>query len=240
MFDYGIIDSHIHITNQRIRDNLSETIASALSLNITGFIGCALTRSDMQLYSELDHPQILFTAGIHPYERTDDSLTIDDLVKLCDEKKICGIGEIGLDKRNPDIETQFKLFSEQLDLACQYNLPVVIHCVKSYYEILKVIRKSFPTIRGYFHSFGGSSDIIHNVLETSLMMSIGNNTLAKKKIIPEILKSGRFVFESDAPFTNGFYSTPHILKVSRIINAVEHDRKKLIETQYKNICEVYK
>ncbi len=240
MFDYGIIDSHIHLTNKRVISNFSESISLALDKNITGFIGCALTKSDIQLYSELKDTKLHYTAGFHPYEKTDDSLTFDNIVKLCDQKKICGIGEIGLDKRNSDLESQVSLFKTQLDIAKQYNLPVVIHCVKSYYEILKIIKQDFPSIRGYFHSFGGSTDVIDNVLKTNLMMSTGNNTLAKKKVLPEIIKSGRYIFESDAPFTNGFYSTPHILKVNEIINAVQEDRDKLIEIQYKNICEVYK
>ncbi len=240
MFDYGIIDSHIHLTNQRVISNLSESISSALDENITGFIGCALTNADVEAYSVLDSHHVVYTAGVHPYEQTNDSLAFDDLVRLCDEKQICGIGEIGLDKRNTDLDSQISLFAKQLDLALQYDLPVVIHCVKSYYETLKIIRKNFSSIRGYFHSFGGSVDVMENVIKTNLMMSIGNSTLAKKKVLPEIIKSGRYIFESDAPYTNGFYSTPHILKVNKIINAVQEDRNKLIEIQYKNICEVYK
>jgi TatD DNase family protein len=199
----NFIDAHCHLTDERIFSNLEKEIAEANQFGINYFISSALCQNEFEM---MDHPiflkfgeSIKWCAGIHPYYEESAENDFDSLVKLCDEKKIIAVGEIGLDKRKDNSEWQEIMLLRQLDLAKNYDLPVVFHTVRAYYELHKILKNNFPKVRGYLHAFQASSEIFDIFQNYDLAFSI-NAKLPKDEVVNKILQRGFMLFETDAPY----------------------------------------
>lgn len=196
---YGFIDAHCHLADSRIADSLEKEIFEAKEAGISGFISSALCKEEFEWHQNQNISQMKWTAGIHPYYEKSSDDDFDALIKLCDEKKIVAIGEIGLDGRNDDQKCQKQILLKQLDLTQNYDLPVVFHVVRKYYELYKLLKKNFPKIRGYLHGFNASMEIAELLSKFDLAFSLGCKP-PKEDCINYIIKRGFFLFETDAPY----------------------------------------
>ncbi|MDO9577872.1 MAG: TatD family hydrolase [Candidatus Cloacimonadales bacterium] len=199
----GFIDAHCHLADERISSNLEEEISDAKQVGITHFISSALCKEEFEM---MKLPKFLklrkfvkWTAGIHPYYDKTDEKDFQSLIKLCDEKQIIAVGEIGLDKRKDNFDWQKKILLQQLDLAMNYDLPVVFHTVRQYYELPKILKNNFPKVRGFLHSFNASLEIYESFQHYDLAFSL-NAKLPKDEVIRAILQRNFYLFETDAPY----------------------------------------
>jgi len=187
-----LINSHCHL------GGIADLDAFLQSRNDV-FISNALDDAELDKHLSVNRDNLLITTGQHPlYPK--DSITIDRLIELLKENKLFGIGEIGLDKRNPDFEQQKYAFLEHCDIAKQYDKPIIIHCVGYYYELLGLIKKSFPKQRYILHGFQGSVDIVKAFSKYDVIFSLHKDILKVKNVIGilnEIFDNHRFVFETD-------------------------------------------
>jgi TatD DNase family protein len=195
----GWIDAHCHLYDIADANNLEQEMRKAREAGLGLFISSALSDAEVKWHLENKASDVLITAGIHPNNSRSLPLSYDELVKLCDKKQIIAVGEIGLDKRNDDFETQKKVLLLQLDIAQQYNLPVVFHVVKHYYELSKILKRNFPKIRGYIHSFTGSIDIAKLFANYDLAYSFCGRT-PNAEVLKFCLENGNCLFETDAPY----------------------------------------
>ena len=128
---FGFIDVHCHLGEERILSNLDKEISDAKEVGISRFISNALCQEEFELMNSKQISEfqdiILWTAGIHPYYNKSSEDDIESLIEHCDAKEIIAIGEIGLDNHNDNFEWQKKILLMQLDLAKNYDLPVVFH-----------------------------------------------------------------------------------------------------------------
>ena len=117
--------------------------------------------------------------GIHPWNVTHEWPTefarLEQAVKQdrAGERKIVAIGECGLDKlRGPEMEVQMACFKAQVGLASQFGLPVIIHCVKAWEELLGIteIRNDVPLI---IHGFRGKPQLAEQLLRQGFELSFG-------------------------------------------------------------------
>ena len=95
MFNYGWIDVHCHLTDERIFSNLNQEISSAAKAGLTGFVSSALCKEEyeiinIQKFQELQKT-IKWCAGIHPYYHKSSENDFELLIKLCDNKDIIAI-----------------------------------------------------------------------------------------------------------------------------------------------------
>jgi TatD DNase family protein len=120
-----------------------------------------------------------FALGIHPWQVENHNLKdLEVLEQKIQELLPIGVGEIGLDfciKTNKN--TQIKFFEKQLNLAQKYNLPVIIHGVKSCDEIIKILKNYNLKIQ--IHAFNGSPQQGQKLLDLGCYLSFG---LYKKSI----------------------------------------------------------
>jgi Tat protein secretion system quality control protein TatD with DNase activity len=117
-----LIDAHCHLANLNDLMPLGPILAEAADHGVQAWLSSALRRSEVSFYQKLGNPRIGFSAGIHPnFDECD--LELEDIVKLCENKDIWAVGEIGLDRNGPDIAKQVDIFRAQLDIALQYKLP---------------------------------------------------------------------------------------------------------------------
>jgi len=244
MFDFGWIDAHCHLTDERIFNNLEEEISSARDVGISSFISSVLCRDEYE-FIQLPKFQklrkfIYWSAGIHPYYEKSSENDFAYLIKLCDEKKIAAIGEIGLDKRNDNLEWQKKILLKQLDLAKNYNLPVIFHVVKNYYELFKILKEHFPKIFGFIHGFNSSKEVFENLSKFDLGFSL-NLYPPKSEVIKRTIKRGFYFFETDAPYQKEEGSKEEYNHLKNLIKVVENvseitgiDKEILKKKQYEN------
>lgn len=195
----NFIDAHCHLAEERIASNLQNEIAEANDAGISHFFSSALCQKEIEWHQKNSFPGMFWCAGIHPYYDESAENDFNTLIKLCDEKQIIAIGEIGLDKRKDNFEWQKKILLRQLDLAKNYDLPVVFHNVGQYYEIHKILKNNFPKIRGIQHSFKGSQEVFEVYKYYDIAFSVCGK-LPKDGVILSIIKHGFYLFETDAPY----------------------------------------
>jgi TatD DNase family protein len=158
-----------------------------------------LRKSDLTYYKELTDSApngVLYSAGIHPFFEACD-LEFSDLETLCEEKLIWAIGEIGLDRGNPEYAVMQKIFVQQLDLAMDHRLPVVLHIVGHQQQAFDILR-AYP-IKYLIHGYAGSLQAFQTFTRLDSYFTISERILKEDKhdLLKAMLKSRRFLFESD-------------------------------------------
>ena len=249
MFDYGWLDAHCHLTDERIFHNLVEEISAAEEEGVSGFVSSVLCEEEYNLITHKDFEKydkfIEWSAGIHPFYEKSSERDFDALVELCEQKRIIAVGEIGLDKRNNDFEWQKKVLLKQLDLAKNYHLPVIFHIVKQHYEIYKIIKNDFPKIFGFIHGFSASKEIFELYSKFDLALSL-NLRLPEKEVVKLVLKRGFYLVETDAPYLKERGSADefnHLKNLSKVAKNIERltgiSAEEIKKKQFENFKSIF-
>jgi TatD DNase family protein len=129
------------------------------------------------------------------------------LAELLKEPAVLAVGECGLDFHydNSPRETQIAVFRRQMELALEADLPVVVHNRDSDEAMLEaVLRDDLADLRADFHSFAGSLEMAHALLERDFYLGVtGMVTFKKADNIREILAvipADRLLVETDTPY----------------------------------------
>jgi len=152
-----------------------------------------------------NYPNVYAAAGIHPHDADNAPANFTDQLRdILSQPKIVALGEIGLDyyRNISDAATQRKVFKEQLQLAKEMDLPVIIHNRNADADIIHILQQVSP-IRGVAHCF--SSDLITAkiFLDMGFYISFAGNLTYKNSDLPAVAKEiplDRLMIETDAPF----------------------------------------
>jgi len=149
---------------------------------------------DIHTHNRQTHAQTIDIVGIHPWHALSGSIsTIEEGIATAD-----AVGEIGLDFAcdTPHAE-QEAIFREQLALAERYQKPVVLHCVRTFEEVMQIVRNfNLPAV--IFHGFIGSVNQAQRAVKQGYYLSFGERTFRSPKTI-EALRS--------TPLSNLFVET---------------------------------
>ncbi len=145
---------------------------------------------------ELDRP---FSFGLlhHPYPEA--SKTVETIDQIYRNKNCLAVGEIGLDKNSTiDLDIQIQKFKKQLFASEKYKLPVILHCVKSWNEILQIKQVTNPSQTWIFHGFR-KTNLLTSVLECGIHISIGTAVIWDEKLQEQVKKIpiNRLFLETD-------------------------------------------
>ena len=125
------------------------------------------------------HGVELRTAGIHPWEA--DRMPTTSLLPL--DETVQAIGETGLDfAKGAPREAQYAAFRAQLQLARQHGLPVVIHCVRAFNEVMHELA-ACPPRTAIFHGFIGSPEQARQATAAGYYLSFGERTFRSPKTV---------------------------------------------------------
>lgn len=207
-----IFDTHIHLNDKKIYENLDFYIQDALNKGVKKFlcVGYDLESSKIAIEIANKYHEVYASIGIIPTEYkqyNDDS--INNLRKLMDKSnKIVAIGEIGLDyywEKEESVRTlQRKIFIEQIELANELNLPISIHCRDAYKDTLDILKEHTCIKKGIMHCFSGSLESAKEFIKLGYLIAFGGvltfkNSIKTKEVLRNIdLKD--VVFETDAPY----------------------------------------
>jgi len=126
-----------------------------------------------------------YSYGIHPWNigSTNIETELENLENFCSENKLLAIGEIGLDRAiQTSIDTQKEVFIEQLEIANRYCLPVIIHCVKAWSDILSVRKKGKYATPWIIHGYTGNLQTAEQLVKSGCYLSFGSKLLNNQSV----------------------------------------------------------
>jgi len=203
-----MIDSHCHLTDPRLHEQLDDVLARAASAGVSRIISIGTSiEDDIQTIRVCQgRDNLRCSIGIHPnYCQHAELSDIEKLRELQGDPSAVAIGEIGLDYFHnfADRLLQRKFFEAQLALAQELNRPIVIHSREAITDTLEVL-KGFPSIRAVFHSFTGTLDESIRIIEAGYLLGFtGPITYKKNDALREVVKrtpQDRLLVETDAPY----------------------------------------
>ena len=119
----------------------------------------------------------LASVGIHPWHLTEENAdaqwkTLQDSVE---DPRVIAIGEAGLDKlKGPSTALQISVFRQEIGLAEQLRLPMVIHCVRAFNELIQIKKECLPKQPWIIHGFRGKASVAQELLRHGCRLSFGS------------------------------------------------------------------
>ena len=173
-----LFDSHAHVDAREFDADRKQVLAAARSTGVCEMLVPAIAAAEWEALRDLcDAEQGLHPAyGLHPLYLPQHSDR--DLVRL--REWLCvhrpaALGECGLDFHDPslDRERQLRFLHEQLRIAREFDLPLVLHARGAFEQVILELRKFDGELRGVVHSFSGSPEQARRLWETGFLIGIG-------------------------------------------------------------------
>ena len=208
-----LIDSHAHINFPQFAEDREAMLERARAAGITTLLAIGTGPGPEKLDSALPfaekHDWIYATVGIHPHEAKEVTRQhLDELARLSKHAKVIAWGEIGLDYfyYHSPRETQHRVFREQMALAAQERLPIIIHCRDAWSDCMNMLEEHWkPTgIGGILHCFSSSLEDARRGIEMGFLISFaGNSTYPKAQNLRDVAKAlplEKILIETDSPY----------------------------------------
>lgn len=196
------IDTHCHID----KENAALYIENAEKANVKILINASEDfQSSLEGVELSESYSNVFTCiGVHPLDVKEfNTKDINEFLDLLNNKNVIAIGEIGLDyyySKDDKIKQQ-KVFRMFLELAQEYNLPVVIHSREATLDTINILKEY--NVKGIIHCFSGSLETAKEYINMGFLLGIGGVLTFKNSKLYEVVKEiplSYIVLETDAPF----------------------------------------
>jgi TatD DNase family protein len=205
-----LIDTHTHLDDARYHDDREIVIARARDAGVETFltIGCDLATSHAAVTLADQYPFVYASVGVHPHEVKhiqDD--WYDEFRRLAKGEKVVAYGEIGLDYHynHSSPKEQRDRFREQIQLARELKLPVIIHTREAQEDTIAILKEEQASeVGGVFHCFSGDTWLAKEALALGFYLSFsGILTFQNAAALREIAKHtplNRVLIETDCPY----------------------------------------
>ena len=203
---HNIFDAHAHYDDRWFDEDRDELLSSMPQNGVSCIVNAAVDLKTAKTaigYAE-KYPFMYACAGIHPENLEglpEDYLS--QLTGLLSHPRVVALGEIGLDY-HWDIprDEQNKVFEEQLRLARELDVPVVIHDREAHGDVMELVRRYRP--KGLMHCYSGSAEMLKEVLKLGLSISLGGTVTFKNARVPVEVAAAvpldRLLLETDCPY----------------------------------------
>lgn len=231
-----IIDTHTHLYDSGFSEDFASVIERAKG---AGVAKCIMPAIDISSFEDMCRteemlPGFAYAAiGLHPTSVKEDwKRELDFVREEIGRRQYCAVGEIGLDGywSREFMEEQKIVFYEQVKLAVQRDLPIIVHlreATEELYEVLERLKSEGILPRGVFHAFSGSIETYERISRYGdFLVGIGGVVTYKKASLASVVERlplERIVLETDSPWLSpvpyrGKRNEPSYLKeiVSRI------------------------
>ncbi len=205
-----ITDTHTHLYSEAFNEDRNDMIERALKSNVSRFFIPAIDSShtEAMLQLEADYPDYMFLMmGLHPTSVKENYKTeLQHVEAMLAKRKFYAVGEIGIDLYwdTSTLEIQKKAFKQQIQLAKQYQLPIVIHCREAFDEIFEVLdTEKDDDLFGIFHCFTGTLEQAQRAISYNMKLGIGGVATFKNGKIDQFLNEidlKHIVLETDSPY----------------------------------------
>jgi TatD DNase family protein len=220
-----LTDTHCHLDFNKFDADRADVLLRAQQAGVARIMipGTSWTSSLSAIKLAESHPMLYAAVGVHPTEASDvERSTLNNFRELAKNPKVKAIGEIGLDYywHTAPHDLQQKVLQEQLDLAAELNLPVIIHfrekgdtpdgpCAADLMKMLEEwvaglrLRKSPLAERpGVLHSFSGSRETAEWAIGLNFFLGVTGPVTYRKdrQVLIASLLLEHLLVETDAPF----------------------------------------
>jgi TatD DNase family protein len=213
------IDSHCHLdmlprwvegelTPEAVSQEIDQAIQRASDAGVEWILNPGSTwdeTPDVLAVAER-HPHVFASVGIHPHEADSwDDASYERLKALAAHPKVLAIGEIGLDYyyAHGSREAQHRAFREQLRLARELALPVIVHTRDAEDDTVAILNEEGATY-GVIHCFTGTTALAQTTLEMGFYISFSGMVTFKKseelRATAAVVPLDRLLIETDAPY----------------------------------------
>ena len=242
-----MIDTHTHLYLEQFKDDIDDVISRAKAIGVQRFYLPSINSKYNQSMHDLEKkfPNDVFCMiGLHPcYVDDNFDLEIDFIKKQIEKHDYKAIGEIGIDlfHEKKYFQQQVIAFEEQIKLAIDYDLPIVIHSRDSFDEIFKVLEKfKSEKLRGIFHCFTGNINQANRIIDLNFHLGIGGVLTFKNGKISEFLNEipiNKIVLETDSPY---LAPSPHrgSRNESSYLKIIADKLAKVYNLEIDEICKI--
>lgn len=239
-----LVDTHCHLTKDDI-----DSINNMDGIMVTAGCDDETNKEVIELVNK--YPNVYGVLGIHPEEI--DKITDSSFKYIEDNlsnKKIVGIGEIGLDYywRSDNKEEQKEVFKRQLELAEKYKLPVIVHsrdAIQDTYDI--IVRYK---VKGIIHCFSSSLEMAREFIKIGFKIGIGGTVTFKNSLklqeIVKVIDTKNMTLETDSPYLSpepfrGRKNEPKntYLVAQKISDLKCENVDKIIDETYASALEIF-
>ncbi len=205
-----LTDTHTHLYYETDPVKLKELMLRCFQVNVSRLFLPNVDVSSIPLVLGLaaSEPNNCFAMmGLHPCsvkEDFEEQLAI--IIEASKKNKIYAIGEIGIDLYwdKETLPFQEIAFREQIALAKQLDLPIVIHCRDAFDEVYNIlVSEKDKKLKGIFHCFTGTSIQAQQIIDLGLYLGIGGVVTYKNAGLDKVLSSialEHIVLETDSPY----------------------------------------
>lgn len=202
-----LIDSHAHLMDEQYNNDLEDVIKNAVDNGVEKIINIGYSKETSKQAIEIaeKHEFIYAVVGMHPDE-CNEEVDISFVKEFSQNNKVVAIGEIGLDYHydGHNKELQKKYFIEQIKLANELNLPVVIHSRDADMDMLEILKTNKIKNNFVMHCFSSSVEVLKEVLKLGAYISIaGPVTFKNARSLIEVAKlvpEDKLMIETDCPY----------------------------------------
>ena len=253
-----IFETHAHYEDEQYHDDRENLLREIFSAGIGKIVNVGSTMETSRKSIELAeaYPEIYAAVGVHPSEI--DCLTetsYEELKNMAAGEKVVAIGEIGLDyywEKDEEVrKQQQEVFRQQLKLAREVNLPVIIHSRDAAADTMAILKEEPQRDNpGIIHCYSYSPEMAREFIKMGYFIGVGGvvtfkNARVLKQVVEEIPLE-RIVVETDCPYMapephrgqrNSSLYLPFI--VDKIAQLKSVSGQEVEKTTYENACRVY-
>ena len=204
------VDTHTHLYAEEFDADIDEAIKRAINIGVEKFFLPNIDSTSVEGMHKVcqKYPQYCFPMmGLHPCSVKENYL--DELAiayNLLKTKKYVAVGEIGIDLYwdKTFYTQQVDAFTQQINWALEFNLPIVIHSRSSFDEIYEILSGFKKLPKGIFHCFSGNEEQANKIIEaTHFKLGIGGVLTFKNSGLDKAIQNidlKHLVLETDSPY----------------------------------------
>lgn len=201
-----IFDTHAHYDDKAFDGDRHELLGLLPQKGVCAIVnaGCDIKSSRESIKLADKYKYIYPAVGIHPHAAVSErnfTGTVKDMIK---KNKVVAVGEIGLDYHyNPETkDTQKEVFKEQIKIANEVGLPIIVHDRKAHMDVLDILKEYKP--KGVVHCFSGSAEMALEIVKIGMYIGLGGAVTFKNaknplKVALEVPED-RILLETDCPY----------------------------------------
>lgn len=252
-----ITDTHTHLYSEAFDDDRDEIIKRALDAGVQRFFIPAIdsTYTERMIALKKKYSEhVYLMAGLHPTSVKEDyKEELTHVEEMLEQNKFYAVGEIGIDLYwdKSTLGIQQEAFRRQIQLAKQYQLPIVIHCRDAFDEIFEVLEtEKSDDLFGIFHCFTGTIEQAHQAISYNMKLGIGGVVTFKNGKIDQYLNQidlKHIVLETDSPYLSPVPYRGKRNESSYVINVLEKlselyqlPKEKIAEITTENSKQIFK
>ena len=252
----SLIDSHCHLDDDRFDADREDILERARQQGVQQIVLPATTAERWPKVKQIAgaYSDVYPAYGLHPmFVEHHQTRHLSELDEWLDKEKPIAVGECGLDflHSRVDEKWQLQLFSEQLQMAKNHGLPVIVHVRKAMDQVISLLRKHQP-LSGVIHSFAGSLQQAQQLLNLNFKLGIAATVdfeRAKKlrDVVARIDEKG-LLLESDAPDQPGInhrgelnepaFVVEHFKTMANLRDISEEQLRKILEDNTRALFKI--